>query len=238
VLSAEIIDAGGGLRLRPNRIVPLGRYRIDSDNTDLRLMARAGATFVGRIRFEDMEPQRTDLSLVPLDGGTPENMRFGGRFQGSRGQFNGGRSAEAPMLMRSALLPGRYRLEANSNDYFIAGQSEFTLSEGQTLETEIVLSGAFGEVRGVVRPPAEYAGNGLFLVALRDAAGKVVSIQTDTEGQYSFPKLTPGEYQISAWADAAVNPQNEETWKAAEAAVKRFPIAAGDQTEILLTAKP
>jgi hypothetical protein len=112
------------------------------------------------------------------------------------------------------------------------------LSEGQTLQADIVLSGAFGEVRGVVRPPAEDAGTGPFVVALRDTAGKVVSLQTDTNGRYSFPKLLPGEYQICSWTDASVNPQSEQTWKAAGAAAKRFPIAAGDRTEILLTAKP
>ena len=218
----------------------LGRYRIDADMTDLRLVARAGASFTGRIRFEDMEPQRTDLILVPLDGGTPYTVRLSGngRFQGPMGRFNGRRFMESQTIERSALLPGRYRLEANSNDFFITSPTEFTLSEGQALETEIVLSGAFAEVRGVVRPPAERDGGGPFVVGLKDSSGKVTSLQTNDAGSYSFPKLLPGEYQICAWADASVNPQNEEAWKTAGAAVKRFPVAPGDQTEILLTAKP
>ncbi len=233
VLTAEIIDdAGSGRRLGPGRVVTLGRYRIDSDMTDLRLTARPGATFVGRIQFEDMTPRRTNLNLVPLDGGTPGN----GFFRGPMGRF--GRFGENPTFARAALLPGRYRLEADSSEYFITSQTEFTLSEGETLETEIVLSGAFGEVRGVVRLPTEDARSGPFVVALRNGAGKVISIQTDTAGGYSFAKLLPGDYQICAWADAAVNPQNDEAWKTAGTAVKRFPITAGDQTEILLTAKP
>jgi hypothetical protein len=168
-------------------------------------------------------------------------MRFGGngRFQGPMGRFNDGRFMESPAIERSALLPGRYRLEANSNDFFITSETEFTLSEGQSLETEIVLSGAFAEVRGVVRPPTEDAGGGPFVVALKDPGGKVTSLQTDAAGQYRFPKLLPGDYQICAWADASsVNPQDENAWNAAGTAVKRFPVAAGDQTEILLTAKP
>jgi hypothetical protein len=221
-------------------VVTLGRYRIDSDMTDLRLVARAGATFSGRIQFEDMEPRRTNLALVPLDGGTPDSMRFGGngRSQGAMIAFGPGGRQDSARFERSALLTGRYRLEVNSNDYFIASQTEFTLSEGQTLQTDIVLSGAFGEVRGVVRPPADNEMNRPFVVALRDSSGKVVSIQTDTQGQYSFPKLLPGDYQICSWADASVNPRNEESWKAAGSAVQRCPIAACAQTEILLTAKP
>jgi hypothetical protein len=151
------------------------------------------------------------------------------------GQFRGGRFMVSPTIDRSALLPGRFRIEANSNDFFITSETEFTLSEGQSLVTEIVLSGAFAEVRGVVRPPAEGVG-GPFVVALKDSDGKVTSLQTDAAGQYSFPKLLPGDFEICAWADASVNPQNESAWEAA--AVKRFPVAAGDQTEILLTAKP
>lgn len=241
VLTAQVFDdSGPGRRQTPGRVVTLGRYRIDADTTDLRLMARPGASFTGRIRFENMAPQRTNLSLVPLDGGTPDAMRFGGngRFQGSMGRFNGGRFMESPTIERAALLPGRYRLEANSNDFFITSETEFTLSEGQSLETEILLSGAFAEVRGVVRPPAEGAGGGPFVVALKDPDGKVTSLQTDAAGQYRFAKLLPGDYQICAWAGASVNPQVEEAWNAAGAAVKRFPVAAGDQTEILLTAKP
>jgi hypothetical protein len=238
VLTAEIIDdTGGGLRRGPGRVVTLGRYRIDGDVTDLRLTARAGASFSGRIQFEDMEPRRVNLNLVPLDGGTPGSVRFGanGRFRGVSGVGGRGRP---PRFERFALLPGRYRLEANSSDYFITSQTEFTLSEGETLQADIVLSGAFGEVRGVVRPPSEDAGSGPFVVALRIGAGKVVSIQTDTEGEYSFTKLLPGDYQICAWADASVDPQSAQSWTAAGTAVKHFPVAAGDQTEILLTAKP
>jgi hypothetical protein len=240
VLTAEIIDGGGGRRRGPGRVVTLGRYRIDGNMTDLRLAARPGASFSGRIRFEDMEPRRTNLTLVPLDGGTPDTLRFGGngRFQGPFGRFDGGRFVENPTIERAALLPGRYRLEAASNDYFITSQTEFTLSEGETLRTEIVLSGAFGEVRGTVRPPSEDAPKGPFVVALRDTAGKVISLQTDIEGQYGFPKLLPGDYQICAWADASVDPQSDQAWNAAGSAAKRFPIAAGDRTEILLTAKP
>ena len=240
VLTAEIIDGGGGRRLGPGRVVTLGRYRIDGNMTDLRLVARSGASFSGRIRFEDMEPRRTNLTLVPLDGGTPDTLRFGGngRFQGPFGRFNGGRLVENPTIERAALLPGRYRLEAASNDYFITSQTEFTFSEGETLRTEIVLSGAFGEVRGNVRPPSEDAPNGPFVVALRDAAGKVISLQTDTTGQYGFPKLLPGDYQICAWADPSVDPRSDQAWKAAGSAAKAFPIAAGDRTEIVLTAKP
>ena len=238
VLNAEITDdAGGGRGRGASRVVALGRYRIDSDVTDLRLMARAGASLSGRIQFEDMEPRRANLNLVPLDGGTPGSMRFGGngRFRGVGGIGARGRQ---PRFERFALLPGRYRLETNSSDYFITSQTEFTLSEGETLQADIVLSGAFGEVRGVVRPPSEDADSGPFVVALRDGGGKVVSIQTDTGGEYSFTKLLPGDYQICAWADASVNPQSEQAWQAAGSAAKRFPIATGDQTEILLTAKP
>lgn len=238
VLTAQVFDdSGPGGRQRAGRVVTLGRYRIDTDMTDLRLTARPGASFQGRIRFEDMTPQRTNLSLVPLDGGTPDGVRIGGngRFQGAMGRLN---ARPGATIERAALLPGRYRLEANSNDYFIASETEFALSAGQSFETEIVLSGAFAEVRGVVRPPTDDAVGGPFVVALKDPSGKVTSLQTDAAGQYSFPKLLPGDYQICAWADASVNPQNEDAWKAAGSAAKRFPIAAGDQTEILLTAKP
>lgn len=237
VLTAEILEDGSRLG---GRAVTLGCHRIDGDVTDLRLAARAGASFSGSIRFDDMEPRRTDLTLVPLDGGSPDTVRFGrsGRFQGPFGRLSGGRFNGDPTFERTALLPGRYRLEANSNDYFITSQTEFSLSEGEMLQTEIVISGAFGEVRGIVRPPAEDAGTGPFMAALRDEAGKVISLQTDTEGQYSFLKLLPGDYQICAWADASVDPRNDQAWKTAGAAVKSFPIAAGDQIEILLTAKP
>lgn len=237
VLIAEVIDDAGRGRRGPGRVVSLGRHRIDADNADLRVAARPAATFSGRIQFENMEPQRANLRLVPLDGGTPDALRFGsnGRYQGFA--FGpGGR--QDTRFERAALLPGRYRLEANSNDYFITSPTEFNLSEGETLQAEIVLSGAFGEIRGVVRPPAEGAGAGRFLVALRDEAGKVVAIQTDTSGQYSFAKLRPGDYQICSWVDVTVNTQDEQTWEAAGTAAKRFPIAAGDDTEILLTAKP
>jgi len=238
VLTAQIVDDGVGMRA-PGRVVTLGRYRIESDMTDLRLTARAGASFLGRVQFEDLERQRVNLSLVPLDGGTPDNIRIGGngRFQGPAA---GGLRIrpESMIFERSALLPGRYRLRADSDDYFITSETEFALSDGQNLETDIVVSGAFGEIRGTVRRAAEDTNAGAMLVALRDEAGKIVSIQSDASGQYRFAKLRPGEYQICAWSDAVVNPQNEQVWSAAGAAVKRFPVAAGDEIEIVLTAKP
>jgi hypothetical protein len=237
VLTAEILEDGSRLG---GRAVTLGRYRIDGNATDLRLVARAGASFLGSIRFEDMEPRRTDLTLVPLDGGSPDTVRFGrsGRFQGPFGRSNGGRFGGNPTFERNALLPGRYRLEANSTDYFITSQTEFSLSEGEAFRTEIVISGAFGEIRGVVRPPSEDAGTGPFVVALRDESGKVIALQSAVEGQYSFLKLLPGDYQICAWADASVDPRSDQAWKAASSTVRSFSISAGDRVEILLTAKP
>lgn len=238
-LTAEIRRPDSGRGPEVDRRVPLGRYRIDRDMMDLQLKAHAGATFRGRVRFDGIPQQRAGLSLVPLDErGAPVRYGFpsgpNGRFQ--RIGLRWGRVED--LLERRALTPGRYRLESDAGAYFIASETEFVLSEGQTLETEIVLSGAFAEIRGVVRPPQIEGAAGPFLVAIKAPDGKVVSMQTDTDGRYSFVRLAPGDYAICAWSDRAARPQEESTWTTAGVAVRRFPVAAGDQTEILLTAKP
>lgn len=237
ILTAEIVSLGNGPRTSPSRVVALGRQRIDSNTTDLRFTARPGASFIGHIRFDHIEPRRVNLTLTPLDGGTPDAVRFGGngRFQGGG---RGGRRDNSS-FQRSALLPGRYRLEANCNDCFIDSETEFFLSEGAAVEAEIVVSGAFAEVRGTVRPPqSDTPAAGPFLIALRNSAGRVFSTQTDATGRYSFAKVLPGDYEICAWVDVSVRTAEAQTWTAAGAAVKRFPVSAGDRTEIQLTATP
>jgi hypothetical protein len=132
VLMAEIREPGSGRRPGAGRMVPLGRYRIDHDMTDLRLVAHEGATFQGRIRFDGVPQQRASLFLVPLDeGGTPAS--FGAAF-GAYGLFGPRGRRSSDVFERRALLPGRYRLKTNAEAYFIASETEFVLSEGQTLE--------------------------------------------------------------------------------------------------------
>ena len=58
------------------------------------------------------------------------------------------------------------------------------------------------------------------------------------DGRYSFGRLEPGDYAICAWLDTSTAAQLEQAWEDADAAVRRFPLAAGDETEIVLTALP
>jgi hypothetical protein len=65
----------------------------------------------------------------------------------------------------------------------------------------------------------------------------VESVQADQTGSFRFGRIKPGEYQIAAWPEASESQvRGDELWRSAGPAARRFPVEAGSEIDITLTA--
>lgn len=255
VLRAEV-DASGRFAMRdvrpgeylfrlqtvgaPNRgeTLYLGRREILGDLEGLVLTPREPWCFAGRIEFNSsppLEPMRIFLSST--------EARRGHAFiaQPPDFQFE---------MTRPDAEPDEFRAELRDDSFFIteieAGGEVFPpwalkLEESAAESLVFRVSQDFAKVQGRVKADSAGAAAAHYRVALRathcGSLRCVRSLQTDQEGRFSFDKVQPGEYSIAAWAgvgDGEV--RGDRMWDEAGAAVRVFPVEAGSEIEIDLTA--
>ena len=233
-----VVRSGSGERRSPSRI-SLGRFVVDSDRTDLALRPAAPTGIRGRIIIESGEP--------------PETLRI--RFLDQNGNWAMGAMAEGPEYEFESqdFEPGEYRAAISvgfrrSNPLFItevriggepSESKTFRVSEGVIEDIEFVLSDDFGKVHGRVKAPSD--GSGLrkgaqYTVGLKGPS-RIYIVRADQLGRFAFDHITPGEHQICAWEVISRDRvYRDEVWEQAGPAVRTFPVEAGSDIEIDLTA--
>jgi hypothetical protein len=231
-------------------LLPLGIVEVHGDLSGLSLEPLPPTGFSGVLRFES-------------DGGPPETRvlaRSSNRWRAISAV------AKAPdyRFEWTNLTPGTYRLELRpgnrglaagreSDAYFVRGirrggelapAGDITLSEGKLEQVELLISSEFSRVYGRVKeapaggPGAAIRKGAQFQVGLSGPGGFRV-LQADQNGRFEFVKVIPGDYRICAWSDPDAQAiYDEKTWAAAGDAVRKFPVEAGSDVEIDLTAVP
>ena len=233
-----VVRSGSNERRSPTRI-NLGRFVVESDRTDLALRPAAPTGVRGRIIIESGEP--------------PETLRI--RFLDQNGNWAMGALAEGPEYEFESqdFEPGEFRAAISvgfrrSNRLFIkevriggepSESKTFRVSEGVIEDIEFVLSDDFGKVHGRVKAPSD--GSGLregaqYTLGLK-GPDRTYIVRADQLGRFSFDHITPGDYQICAWEVIARDRvYRDEVWEQAGPAVRTFPVDAGSDIEIDLTA--
>jgi hypothetical protein len=112
-------------------------------------------------------------------------------------------------------------------------------TEGRIEEIEVVLSAEYSRVHGCVKAGREEGRvitGGQYIVGLKNR-DRVRSAQADQNGRFSFDQIPPGDYRICAWPLLRSGEiRDEQTWEAAGPAARSFPVEAGSDIEIDLTA--
>ena len=143
------------------------------------------------------------------------------------------------------LLPDRYTIRSFGREHFVRAVLEdgeplagniVDLALGRIRDLQILLSRDFARVSGRVKKPESGAPAAFYRVALRGPHG-VSGVQADQYARFRFEKVAPGGYEICAWPDAGL-PQVKSggIWQQAGGAVRSFPVDAGANIEISLTA--
>ena len=218
---------------------PLGAAEVDRDLSGLVLRPLPPTGFRGKLTFEFSAPE-ADISLVfHSEDGTPYYVT-----QVTSPDFE---------FEATDLGPGTYSVETRRrrNDetpFYVKGVrrgSELTpardlrLVRGRVDTIEVVLGNEFATVHGRVKQPRdtdEVRKGAQYRVGLKGPYG-VRAVQADQYGRFAFERVLPGEYQICAWANLdARQVRDDAAWEAAGAAVRTFPVEAGSDIEIDLTA--
>lgn len=225
-------------RRAPQRI-KLSRFSLDSDRSGLVLQPVSPTGIRGRMIIES---------------GKPDNViRI--RFLDKNGNWAMGTTAEAPDYEFESLdfEPGEYRAAVGVffrrddglfiKEVRVGGEATpgalLHVREGIIEEVEFVLSNDFGKVHGRVKAPSD--GSGLrkgaqYTVGLK-GPDRIISVQADQLGRFAFDRITPGDYKICAWEDMTRDRiRNDEVWEQAGKAARAFPVEAGSEIEIDLTA--
>ncbi len=149
--------------------------------------------------------------------------------------------------------PGLYRADLYRGELFIteieAGGEVFPpdavrLDEASVQSLVIRLSADFAVISGRIKADPTGTAAPHYLAALRPVGAAALphlvrTVQADQQGRFRFEKIPPGEYHIAAWAGAgAADAHVEALWTAAREAVRVFPVEAGAEIEIELTAAP
>lgn len=228
---------GGGRGI--GEAVSLGSANISGDISDLVLSPIVTTGLEGRVVIESGEPFKTlDISLTGADAQGGESL-----------------SVDAPdyAFHREGLEPGDYHVRLRrrflgENRLFpkevrVEGKrsesATLRLTSGILKDVEIILSGDFSTIQGRVKAGlegGELRKGAQYIVGLK-GEGRVRTVQADQRGRFSFDKVTPGDYKIGAWEDIARGGMNrDEVWEKAGTAVREFPVEAGSDIEIDLTA--
>ena len=201
--------------VRPKRSM-LGGLRVDGDMEGVELSVVDEAGIVAKIWLDGRVPDRPPrISMTRADGGLRAYLL---RVEGAENSIE-----------ERDLFPGRYLLRTSASDFYVKEPRELTVEPGQVREIDIHLSTEFALVEGRVRPP------GVYRVALAGAE-KTESVETGDDGGFFFGRLIPGDYRVAAWADSEVDIKSGQAWEAAGELVREFPLSAGDQVELTLTA--
>jgi len=232
------VRATSGRRRSPMR-TKLNRFSVDGDRSGLVLQPVAPTGIRGRLIIESGDPDK----MIRI------------RLLNKDGNWAMGATAEAPEYKFESrdFEPGEYRAAvgvffSRDNGLFvkevrIGGEATtgavLHVREGVIEDVEFVLSDDFGKVHGRVKAPSN--GTGLrkgaqYTVGLK-GPNRIRSVQADQRGRFSFDEITPGEYQICAWEDMTRSRiRSDEAWEEAGAAARTFPVEAGSDIEIDLTA--
>ncbi len=228
----------GGPRRGEN--VFLGRSEIRANLEGLVLSPQAPWRFSGRVEFDSPAPD--ERIVIFLRGDDP---RTGAVLQARAPEF-------AFDMQRPDAAPGSYHADLRSEDWFIREVE----ANGKTYPPEAVeldeaaaatlvfrLSSEFASIQGRVKADASGAPAAHYRVALRAPDGADArlfrSVQTDQQGRFRFDDVRPGRYRIAAW-DGVGEPEarTSRLWEEAGPAVRAFPVEAGAEIEIELTAAP
>ena len=237
---ADSIDPDGSLRL------PLGSVEVNADISDLVLSPRPQTGLEGRVVFDQdltaAGPPNADVDLV---------------FRGDDGEHLASADAEPPdfEFETMGLAPGTYQVDVSRwwvahSAYFVkevrrggkpVPDRTIDLAEGRVEQIEVVLSAEFATIHGRVKKPreeGEVRKAAQYRVGLK-GAHVIRSVQADQNGKFAFDKVSPGDYRICAWRDLSARAvRDEAVWEEAGSAVRAFPVEAGSDIEIDLTAVP
>ena len=233
-------EPNGRLRL------PLGSVEVNGDISGLVLSPRPQTGLEGRVVFDggvlEGALPKTDIDLV---------------FSGEDGMRLASTEAEPPDFEFEAmgLSPGTIQVGISRrwlapSPFFVKevrldGKSlpgrTIELAEGRVEKIEVVLSTDFATVHGRVKKPRE-AGEvrqaAQFRVGLK-GPHVIRSVQADQNGRFAFDKVPPGDYRVCAWRDLSARAvRDDDVWEEAGSAARAFPVEAGSDIEIDLTAVP
>ncbi len=229
-----------------SRRVPLGSIEVNDHISDLVLSPRPQTGLQGRVVFD------RDVLAVGRPSGEVYLV-----FRGGDGEQVAAADAEPPgfEFESMGLSPGTYEVDvsrwwAAPSLFFVTEvrldgkpvpARTIDLAEGRVEQIEVVLSGDFATVHGRVKKPRE-AGEvreaAQFRVGLKGPHA-IRSVQADQNGRFAFDKVVPGDYRICAWRDLSARAvRGDDVWDEAGSAARAFPVEAGSDIEIDLTAVP
>jgi hypothetical protein len=209
---------------------------------------------VSGLVLSPVPPTGLDGRLVIESGERDEIMSVS--LMNSERQFGVGLSAEAPdyTFRREDLDAGQYRISVRGRGFFgndrlfirevrVGGKPSesgtISVSEGVIQDVEIILSADFSTIHGRVKAGlegGELRKGAQYIVGLKEG-NRVRTVQADQRGRFSFDKVAPGDYKIGAWDDMSRGRINQDkAWEEAGSAVREFPVEAGSDIEIDLTA--
>jgi hypothetical protein len=225
----------------------LGPVAVSGDVSGLRLSPLPPTGLAGTVEFESKE-RLSQIALVAMS----EDGEFYAQFRITPPDLD---------FKLTSLMPGRYSISVSDftrrrrgarpyvkgirrGSKFSTG-SGFEISEGVVETVTVVISDEMGRVYGRVKAPVEPGAEAAirkgsqFQVVLSGPNRATLTAQADQYGRFQFEDVPPGDYRICAWADlASRSPGDETIWEKAGGAVREFPVEAGSDIEIDLTAAP
>ena len=232
VLTLQQVRAAStpGEQRRPERFM-LGALDVAGDIEGLLLAPLPPTGIRGRIAYREAPLGKPVLLALQGAGGAFAQILVA--------------NAAAGAFANLQLLPDRYTIRSFGREHFVWAVLEdgeplagniVDLDLGRIRDLQILLSRDFARVSGRVKKPESGAPAAFYRVALRGPHG-VVGVQADQYARFRFEKVAPGGYEICAWPDAGL-PQVKSggIWQQAGGAVRSFPVDAGANIEISLTA--
>jgi hypothetical protein len=217
----------------------LGSVDVSGDIANLVLGPAPPTGLNGRLVIESGEPYDImTVWLIHIGSENGESMR-----------------ATAPEFTfgRKDLQPGEYRIRVSprfrrENLWFVkeirvGGEPSEAMTvrvtEGVVQDVDVVLSADFSTIHGRVKAGldgGQLRKGAQYIVGLR-GDGLTRTVQADQLGRFSFDKVAAGDYKIGAWEGMTPGRvSRDETWAEAGPAVREFPVDAGSDIELDLTA--
>jgi protocatechuate 3,4-dioxygenase beta subunit len=223
---------------------PLGTMQVSGDMAGLLLRPVPPTGLSGNVKFETQQtPRQVFLHLFPegqadsfafsLVSGPDFDFRVISLPAGRYDLTISGRGADSALFAKgirkgNELLPTR----------------GFVVRDSVVENIEIVVSDDLARVYGRVKAANSDAGGGIregaqFQVGLWGPNRRTQVTQADQYGRFHFDGVVPGDYRICAWSDLdARSVYDDKAWENAGSAVREFPVEAGSEVEIDLTAVP